>query len=62
MTKPTRIVATYKMAEDKYVQASISIPGNYPDAVAEAKATVVATVHDMLADVLAQTRPLDVPK
>ena len=57
MTKPTKIVATYRIADDEVLQFEVTIASNFPDAVAEAKATVLSMMHTALADVLAQTRP-----
>ena len=56
MSNRTRILATYRISEDELIQCSLSIPSNYPDAVSEAKATVLAMMHEQIADVLAQTR------
>jgi hypothetical protein len=59
MSKRTKIVGTYKMNEDEFIQVSVVIDSNYPDAVAEAKATMLTGTRDMLADVIRQTRPED---
>lgn len=59
MSKRTKIVGTYRLSPDETVQFSISIPANYPDAIAEAKATVLAMLSEELADVMRQTRGVD---
>lgn len=59
MAKLTNITGTYRLNEDELIQVSISIPGNYPDAIAEAKATVLSMLHEELADVIAQTVDTD---
>ena len=50
----TRIVATYHIGPDEVIQCSISIPTNYPDAINEAKTTILAMMRDQLADVIRQ--------
>src|SRR4051794_36005556 len=57
VTKPTRITGTYRMNDDEFIQVSVVIDSNYPDAIAEAKATMLTGTRDMLADVIRQTRP-----
>jgi len=52
--KRCRVTATYKPNEAEVYQASISIPNSYPDALDEARVTVVKMVHDLLKDALDQ--------
>lgn len=54
--KRTTITVTYRLDDSELIQCTVSIPTNYPDVVAEARATVLALLHCELADVLAQTR------
>ena len=56
MAKKTRIVATYRIHEHEVIQVQVDASASYPDAMAEARATARGLVHDLLADVLAQTR------
>ena len=49
------ITGTYRLNENECIQFTVSMPNAYPDAVAEAKATVLSLLHDELADVLGQT-------
>lgn len=56
MAKRTRIIATYRIHENEVIQVQVDASASYPDAIAEASATAKRLVHDLLADVLAQTR------
>ena len=56
MAKPTRVIATYRIHEHEVIQVQIDAASSYPDAIAEATATAKRLMHDLLADVLAQTR------
>lgn len=55
----TRLVATYRYGPDDLIQCSISIPSSYPDAVAEAKSTLLAMMRETLADVIRQNHTTD---
>jgi hypothetical protein len=57
MSTRTKVEGLYQIAEGEALRFTVTIASNYPDAVAEAKATVLGCLHDSLADVLAQTRP-----
>lgn len=48
--KRSTLTVTIKLDEHAYVQASVSIPACYPDAVAEGKATVLGMVRELLAE------------
>lgn len=56
MSNRTKIVGLYKIADDEVLQFTVTIASNYPDAISEAKATILGCLHDALADVLTQTR------
>jgi hypothetical protein len=56
MAKRTRVIATYRIHEHEVIQVQVDAASSYPDALAEARATARGLVHDLLADVLAQTR------
>lgn len=56
MSKRTRIIATYRIHENEVIQVQVDAASSYPDAIAEASATAKRLVHDILVDVLAQTR------
>lgn len=56
MGKHNRIVATYKINEFEYVQASIDADNAYPEALAVARANARELVADILADVFELTR------
>lgn len=57
MTGRSKITCTYRIADDEALMFEVTIANSYPDAVAEAKTTVLSLLHDGLADVLDQTRP-----
>jgi hypothetical protein len=60
MSKRTRVVGTYRIDESELLQFAVTFAADaYPDVLAEAKASVLAMLHDGLADVLAQTRPAE---
>ena len=55
VSKPSQITGVYQLSEHERIQFTITIQGhNYPDELAEAKATVLALMHDELADVITQ--------
>ena len=56
MAKRNRIIATYRINEHEYVQASVVAASAYPDALAEARSAARGMVRDILADVLELTR------
>lgn len=56
MSRRTRIIATYRIHEHEVIQVQVDATASYPDAMAEARATARGLVHDLLVDVLAQTR------
>ena len=51
------ITGVYRLDEHEAIQFTVTVPNAYPDAISEAKATVLAMLHDELADVMGQTRP-----
>lgn len=56
MSRPSQITGVYQLAEHERIQFTVTIQGhNYPDELAEAKATVLHLMHDELADVMTQT-------
>jgi hypothetical protein len=58
----TSITATYRLSDDgELLQFTVRVPDPYPDAISEAKATVLSLLRDGLADVLRQTRADDAP-
>lgn len=67
MSRRAKITGTYRMDAHEVIQVTVDLPNAYPDAIAEAKATVLAMLHEQLADVLEQQygkdrapRPADV--
>lgn len=56
MAKRNRIVATYRMGADEYVQASVEADNAYPEALAVARANARELVAEMLSDALALNR------
>lgn len=49
------LTAYYRLGEFEVIQCTVTVPNAYPDVLREAKATVLAMMHDELADVIAQT-------
>lgn len=45
----SHVVLTYRLDADRYVQAAVHVSASYPDAVDEARAVAMASLHDMLA-------------
>jgi hypothetical protein len=59
MSKPSQITGTYQLAEHERIQFTVTIHGhNYPDELAEAKATILHLMHDELKDVITQNHVL----
>ncbi len=48
------ITGTYRLNEHEVIQCTVAMPNAYPDAIAEAKTTVLSMLHEELADVMAQ--------
>jgi len=58
--KRASITGVYRMDEHEAIQITVTMPNAYPDALDQAKATVLAMLHAELADVMGQTRPAEV--
>ena len=54
MSKRAKITGTYRLDENELIQVTVEVPNAYPDAIAEAKATVLSMLSEELADVLEQ--------
>jgi hypothetical protein len=60
MSKPSQITGVYQLGEHERIQFTVTIQGvPYPDAIAEAKATVLALMHEELADVMKQNQYIE---
>lgn len=58
--RKARVTGTYRMNENELIQFSVEVPNAYPDAIAEAKATVLSPLlHEELADIIEQTTVTD---
>ncbi len=56
MTHRAKVVATYRLNEHELVQVATSVTASFPDAVAEAKATAIAGVREILDDIYTRER------
>ncbi len=56
MTHRAKVCATYRINEAELVQVTVHVGASFPDAVAEAKATAVAGITDILDDIYARER------
>jgi hypothetical protein len=54
MSKRAKITGTYRISSEELVQFTVDVASSYPDALAEAKSTVLSLLHEELADVLHQ--------
>ena len=62
VSKPSQITGVYQLNEHERIQFTVTIQGvPYPDAIAEAKATVLHLMHDELADVMKQNQYIEAP-
>jgi hypothetical protein len=55
MAKKNRIVATYRLGADEFLQVSIEADNAYPEALAVARANARELMADLLADVMGNT-------
>lgn len=56
MTHRAKVCATYRINTEELVQVTVGVSASYPDAVAEARATAVAGIRDILDDIYARER------
>lgn len=61
MSKRASITAVYRMNEREFLQVTVALPTPYPDALNEAKTTVVAMMRDMFAEITRITVVVDEP-